>query len=86
MFVIDAWFDVTTSRGGEFLIALFLAVFAELPLALVCAWTAVNAERVRERAYRNLQRWRCDARACRDAGSAERALSRRPARATKTSV
>jgi hypothetical protein len=77
MFVIDAWFDVTTSRGSEFLIALILAVFAEIPLALVCAWTAVNAERVRERAYRNLHaRWRL----------AERALSRRSARATKTPV
>jgi hypothetical protein len=59
MFVIDAWFDVTTSRGGEFLIALLLAVFAEVPLALVCAWTAINAERVRERAYHDLHvRWR----------------------------
>jgi hypothetical protein len=59
MFAIDAWFDVTTSRGGEFLIALLLAVFAELPIALVCVWTAINAERVRERAYHDLHvRWR----------------------------
>jgi hypothetical protein len=59
MMVVDAWFDVTTSHGGEFLVAVLLAVFAELPLAIICAWTAVNAERVRERAYRKLHaRWR----------------------------
>jgi hypothetical protein len=59
MFVVDAWFDVTTSHGSSFLVSLLLAVFAELPLAIICAWTAINAERVRERAYRRLHaRWR----------------------------
>jgi hypothetical protein len=59
MFVVDAWFDVTTSHGSGFLVSLLLAVFAELPLAVVCGWTAINAERVRERAYRRLHaRWR----------------------------
>jgi hypothetical protein len=59
MMVIDAWFDVTTSHGGGFLVAVLLAAFAEVPLAIICGWTAVNAERVRERAYRKLHaRWR----------------------------
>lgn len=59
MFTIDAWFDVTTAHGGGFVVSLLLALFGELPLAAVCAWTAINAERVRERAYRHLHaRWR----------------------------
>jgi hypothetical protein len=33
MLLCDAWFDVVTSWDGE---ALVLAVFAELPLALLC--------------------------------------------------
>jgi hypothetical protein len=38
--------------------AVLLAVFAELPLAIICAWTAVNAERLRASAYRRLRlRW-----------------------------
>jgi hypothetical protein len=59
MFVIDGWVDVTTSHGSGFLVSLLLAIFAELPLAIICGWTAINAERVRERAYRSLHaRWR----------------------------
>lgn len=58
MLMIDAWFDVLTSRGDEFLIALLLAVFGELPLAIMCAWAAINAERIRASAYRGLRvRW-----------------------------
>lgn len=57
--VIDAWFDVvTTEPGSRFMLAVLSAAFAELPLALICAWTAVNAERVRARAYQRLRlRW-----------------------------
>jgi hypothetical protein len=59
MLVIDAWFDVvTTGKGDELMMAIVSAAFVELPLAIVCAWVAVNAERVRARAYRSLRmRW-----------------------------
>jgi hypothetical protein len=53
--VLDAWFDVTTSSGRtRFLWALASAVLIELPLAALCTWVAVNAERLRSRAYRRL--------------------------------
>jgi hypothetical protein len=55
LFVVDAWFDVTTSHGSGFVVSLLLAIFVEVPLAIICGWTAVNAERVRERAYQRLQ-------------------------------
>jgi hypothetical protein len=59
MLVVDAWFDVvTTANDAQFVVALILALTAELPLAVICAWTAVNAERIRARAYRRLRlRW-----------------------------
>ena len=45
MLVCDAWFDVVTARGGgEMLEALAEAVFAELPLAAVCAFIVYDAE------------------------------------------
>jgi hypothetical protein len=45
MLVVDAWFDVTTSGRNEVGMALVLAVFAELPLAALCAWIAVGVQR-----------------------------------------
>lgn len=59
MLMVDAWFDVVTSSSqGQFVLALVLAVGAELPLAIICAWAAINAERIRARAYRRLHlRW-----------------------------
>jgi hypothetical protein len=59
MLVVDAWFDiVTTDTGTALLWASLSAALAELPLAIICAWVAVNAERVRARAYRRLRmRW-----------------------------
>jgi hypothetical protein len=59
MLVVDAWFDITTSSDEkQFAIALVLACVAELPLAIICGWAAVNAERIRARAYRGLHmRW-----------------------------
>ena len=59
MLVVDAWFDVTTAAGEkDFVIALVLALVAELPLAVICGWAAVNAERIRARAYPRLRiRW-----------------------------
>jgi hypothetical protein len=59
MLLIDAWFDIVTAKdGGDLLLAALFAAFAEIPLAIICAWVAVNAERVRARAYRRLRsRW-----------------------------
>jgi hypothetical protein len=56
MLLVDAWFDlITASTRSEILSALLLALVAEVPLALICAWTAVNAERVRMRRYRRIR-------------------------------
>lgn len=40
LLVIDAWFDVTTSTGVTFVMALLMAVLAELPLAALCGYLA----------------------------------------------
>lgn len=73
MLVVDAWFDVTTSADQQqFVIALVLALGAEVPLAVICGWAAVNAERIRARAYRRLRlRWQ---RAVAAARAADRAV------------
>jgi hypothetical protein len=60
MLIIDAWFDIFTSSAshGEMAFAIVLALCGELPLAILCAWAAVHAERIRTRAYRSLHlRW-----------------------------
>jgi hypothetical protein len=60
MLVVDAWFDVFTSsaKHGEMALAIVLALCGELPLAVLCGWAAVHAERIRARAYRSLHvRW-----------------------------
>jgi hypothetical protein len=45
---VDAWFDMmTTTSKDDHRIALAQAVFVEVPLAVLCIWTAVRAERVR---------------------------------------
>lgn len=60
MLVVDAWFDVFTSSAGHgaMALAIVLALCGELPLAILCGWVAVHAERIRARAYRSLHvRW-----------------------------
>ena len=59
MLMVDAWFDVTTAADRkQFVTAVVLACIAEIPLAIICGWAAVNAERIRARAYRSLRvRW-----------------------------
>jgi hypothetical protein len=48
LLVVDAWFDVTTASSRAAAgVALLTALLVELPLAAVCVWIAVNAERVR---------------------------------------
>jgi hypothetical protein len=79
MLVIDAWFDIFTSSAshGEMYFAITLALCAELPLAILCAWVALHAERIRARAYRTLRvRWE---RAVRAADEAVTVQSRRTA-------
>jgi hypothetical protein len=57
MLIVDAWFDIFTSSAGhgEMVLAITLALCGELPLAILCAWVAVHAERIRTRAYRTLR-------------------------------
>ena len=53
---VDAWFDVvTSSTRGELMSAVLLALFAELPGAIICAWMAINAETIHARAYRRMR-------------------------------
>ena len=50
MLVSDAWFDiVTSSGGGERLEAVAEAAFAELPLAAICVYIVLEAERFEDR-------------------------------------
>ncbi len=53
LLVCDAWFDVLSASGnGERLLAILLAVGAELPTAIVCLLIARHVEEVAERAQR----------------------------------
>jgi hypothetical protein len=79
MLIIDAWFDIFTSSAshGEMALAITLALCGELPLAILCAWVAVHAERIRARTYRTLRlRWE---RAVRTADEAVAIRNRRSA-------
>ena len=81
MLVVDAWFDViTTEKGEQLMFAIASAALLEIPLAIVCAWVAVNAERVRTRAYRSLRmRWERAAKVARTgAGGPSQPLSDQP--------
>ncbi|MFN2561867.1 MAG: hypothetical protein ABR571_11295 [Jatrophihabitans sp.] len=82
MLVVDAWFDVFTSSAGhgEMALAIVLALCGELPLAILCGWAAVHAERIRTRAYRSLHiRWERAVRAADDAIAINRRqAARRP--------
>jgi hypothetical protein len=56
MLVCDAWFDIVTSTPGERLEAILQAVFAEVPLALICAYVVYDVERVHASVRRLRQR------------------------------
>ncbi len=44
LLVVDAWFDVVTATpGGDQATAVAMAIFGELPLAIVCAVLALRA-------------------------------------------
>jgi hypothetical protein len=50
LLLVDAWFDVITAdSAGEFTLALILALFAELPLAVFFLWIAGRVEYRRQR-------------------------------------
>ncbi len=50
MLVVDAWFDIVTSRGLDKMWALVMAVLVELPVAVACIWLAQQVQ--------ELQQWR----------------------------
>ena len=55
MLLCDAWFDVVTSATGDELgHAVFEALFAELPLAALCAWIVVDTKRFHDAVLRRL--------------------------------
>lgn len=54
--IVDAWFDVTTSRRADRPWAVLSAVLVELPLAVVCGWIALHADQVVGRRLRLLAR------------------------------
>jgi hypothetical protein len=57
MLVVDAWFDVVTSRPGmNTWAAVGDAVIFELPIAALCVWLMRNAEHIRRRRARALFR------------------------------
>src|SRR5207248_9446056 len=59
LLLCDAWFDLLTSRpGSELLESSLLAVAGEVPLAALCFWIALDAERVCQRTARYWQRRR----------------------------
>jgi len=46
LLVVDAWFDILTAHGGgELELAVIFAAVAELPLAALAFWIALDAER-----------------------------------------
>jgi hypothetical protein len=46
LLLTDAWFDIVLeSHSDELRVAIFFAVFAELPVAALCFWIAYRAER-----------------------------------------
>ena len=46
LLVTDAWFDIVLeSQTDELLNAVYLALFAELPIAVLCFWIAYRTER-----------------------------------------
>jgi hypothetical protein len=50
LLLCDAWFDLLTSRpGSELLESSLMAVAGEVPLAALCFWIALDAERVCQR-------------------------------------
>jgi hypothetical protein len=49
LLVVDAWFDIMTSPGGQVLRAIVEAAVIELPLAAVCVWLSYHTEHLTNR-------------------------------------
>jgi hypothetical protein len=55
--VIDAWFDVVTApHTNDLIVALLTAFLGELPMAGLCLWAALHADRIEARRLRQLAR------------------------------
>ncbi len=44
MLVVDAWFDIVTSRGVDRFEAVVMALLVELPVAVACIWLASEVQ------------------------------------------
>jgi hypothetical protein len=49
LLIVDAWFDVLTSRRREVPLAVLLAVLVELPLAGLCWWLSQQTQAIAEK-------------------------------------
>ena len=49
LLIVDAWFDVLTSRRSDRILALIFAVVTELPLAAVCWWLSQQTQAIAEK-------------------------------------
>ena len=49
LLIVDAWFDVLTSRHHEFLASIAFAVVVELPLAALCWWLSKQTQAIAEK-------------------------------------
>jgi hypothetical protein len=43
LLLVDAWFDVTTARRGDFRQSLAMAIFVEIPSAIILFWVTSRA-------------------------------------------
>jgi hypothetical protein len=49
MLIVDAWFDVLTSRRHDRMVAAIVALAVELPLAAVCWWLSQQTQAIAEK-------------------------------------
>jgi hypothetical protein len=49
LLIVDAWFDVLTSRRSDRMLALLFAVVSELPLAALCWWLSRQTQAIAEK-------------------------------------
>jgi hypothetical protein len=49
MLIVDAWFDVLTSRHRDLPISITFAVLIELPLAALCWWLSMQTQAIAEK-------------------------------------
>jgi len=49
LLIVDAWFDVLTSRRRELPVSIAFAVFVELPLAALCWWLSKQTQAIAEK-------------------------------------